>query len=609
MRRLAVILLIALFCCGFMPRKSPKNAAPNADKPQRIEYPDSLAPLYEYTDAIRLICAEGDTVTGRQALLRAVERDSAYAPALYMLGIDAEMRDPQAALDYSRRAFEADTANRWYTRQYARTLIIGAHYAEAVPMFEKLLRDEPSEPDNYRMLALLYQQQNKQYSALVILDSAEVRFGRLPGLSQIKRGLLLGTHQFDKALTEAETIASETPYDISAHIALAELYAVAGRDSMAMASFARAKEIDSASLELQMAMSDYYNRRGDYRRYLASVDDVFRNDAMPVGDKLRQWERITSDRNFYGQYFLQISDLIRTLVIKYPGNDDVMSAYAVHLLAAGEQEQALELYKRRIAERPEQKSNYEMVIDIETYLFNRPDSTAKYIAEALRHFPNDFGLTMREGAAHSILKQYDLSESSFRRALKLADTDSLRSVVRGYIGDLCQTHATALVNPDEKEHVPGLFKAINANAKARALLKKCFAEYEQALRLYPDNAAVLNNYAYYLSEQDKDIERAVEMGRRATELSRGNSTYLDTYAWALHKAGRDAEAKRTMQQALSLDGTNSAELQMHYGDILASLGERFMAEIYWRRALENGYPADAVAERFGQKNEPKSQKP
>ena len=601
MRRLTVLLLLSLFCCGFVTQKSPKVVVPSPDAKPHIEIPDSLVPLYEYTDAIRLIYAEGDTVAGRQALLRAVKRDSAYAPALYMLGIDAETHDIAASADYSRRAFEADTTNRWYTRQYARTMILRSQYEEAVPMFEKLLRDDPQEPENYRMLALLYQQQNKPFSALVILDSAEMRFGRLPGLGQIKRGLLVGTHQYDKALTEAEAIVEETPYDITAHIALGELYGAAGRDSMAMASFNRAIELDSMNLDVQMAMGDFYNRRGDYRHYLATVDNVFRNDAMPVGDKLRQWERITSDRNFYGQNYLQIADLIRTLVMKYPDNDEVLDAYGLHLLASGERETALELYKRRIAGKPDVKSNYEMVIDIESYLMNRPDSTAKYITAALRHFPDDFGLYMREGSAYSILKNYDRSERSFRKALKLAATDSLRSVVHGYIGDLYQTRANAAVNPEGKEHVPGLFKLINENSKARGLMKKCFAEYEQALKFDADNAAVLNNFSYFLSEQDKDIERSVEMGRRATEIARNNSTYLDTYAWALHKAGRNTEAKRTMQQALSLDRTNSAELQIHYGDILEALGERFMAEIYWRRALENGYPADAVTQRFEQK--------
>ena len=608
MRRLAAIILIALFCCGFVPRKSTRAVVPSGgvqaseqgpEIPDSL-IPDSLIPLYEYTDAVRMFYNRRDTAGGRRALRRAIAHDSTYAPALYMLGIDAETYDSLAAEEYSRRAYMADTTNRWYTRQYARTKILNAHYAEAVPLYEKLLRDEPQEPDNYRMLALLYQQQNKPYSALVILDSAEVRFGRQPVLSQIKRGLLVGTHQYDKALAESEAIVADDPEDIQAHIALGDLYAAWGRDSLALASFGRAKELDSTNLEVQMALGDFYNRRGDYRRYLATVDEVFRNDAMPVGEKLRQWERITSDRNFYGQHYLQISDLIRTLVMKYPDNDNVIAAYAGHLLASGESDTALELYKRRIAQRPDVKSYYEWVIDIESYIFNRPDSTTKYIAAALRQFPDDFGLYMREGSALSVMKRYGDAERSFRRALRLAESDSLRSVVRGFIGNLCQTQANAAVNPEGAEHFPGLFDAMERNAKARAMMKRCFAEYDRALRLDADNATVLNNYSYFLSEQGRDIERAVEMGRRATEIERNNPTYLDTYAWALHKAGRDAEAKRTMQQALSLDRSNSAELLIHYGDILASLGERFMAEIYWRRALESGYPADAVTARFEQ---------
>ena len=581
-----------------MPRKSPKTAAPQTPaKSVRAEIPDSLIPLYDYTDALRLILAEGDTLAGRRALQHALACDSAYAPALYMMSSDAETYDPELAERYALRAYSSDTSNKWYARQYARTLIMNMHYGKAVSLFEKLLRDEPADPDNYRMLALLYQQQNKPFSALVILDSAEMRFGRMGGLTDIKRNLLISTHQYDKALSEAEMAVEDAPYDIGNHIALGELYAASGRDSLALASFGVAREMDSANLDVLIALSEFYNRRGDYRRYLATVDAIFHNDAMPADDKLRQWERITADRDFYGQYYLQISDLARTLAMKYPDNDGVTAAYARHLLASGESETALELYKRRLAASP-RKIYYEMVIDIESYVFHRIDSTAKYIAEALRLYPDDFGLYMREGFANSIMDRHADAERSFRKALKLTDSDSVRSMIHGYIGDSYQTRAAAIVNPADEEHVPGLFRAIQSNSRAKGLMKRCFAEYDKALELNADNAAVLNNYSYFLAEQERDIDRAVDMGRRATEVSRNNPTYLDTYAWALHKAGRNAEAKRTMQQALSLDRTESAELLIHYGDILDALGERFMAEIYWRRARDNGYPDDAVDQRL-----------
>jgi tetratricopeptide (TPR) repeat protein len=74
-------------------------------------------------------------------------------------------------------------------------------------------------------------------------------------------------------------------------------------------------------------------------------------------------------------------------------------------------------------------------------------------------------------------------------------------------------------------------------------------------------------------------------------------------AWVLYKLGRYAEAKKYMQQALSLDRQQSAELALHYGDILYALGEEFMAKTYWRKALERGADKEEIEKRFLPKEE------
>ena len=122
--------------------------------------------------------------------------------------------------------------------------------------------------------------------------------------------------------------------------------------------------------------------------------------------------------------------------------------------------------------------------------------------------------------------------------------------------------------------------------------------FDKALALHAENSGVLNNYAYFLSLEERDLERALQMSELANSLSKNNPTLLDTQAWVLHKLGRNDEAKRKMRQAISLDTNNSAELQLHYGDILAALGEKFMAEVYWRKALENGYDKPSIEQRI-----------
>ena len=106
---------------------------------------------------------------------------------------------------------------------------------------------------------------------------------------------------------------------------------------------------------------------------------------------------------------------------------------------------------------------------------------------------------------------------------------------------------------------------------------------------------VLNNYAYFISEDSEgDFARALEMSSRVMELAKDNPVYLDTHAWVLYRLGRYKEAVPYIRTAISLDKSKSAELPLHYGDILAAQGNDFMAEVYWRRAEGLGYPAEQI---------------
>lgn len=151
---------------------------------------------------------------------------------------------------------------------------------------------------------------------------------------------------------------------------------------------------------------------------------------------------------------------------------------------------------------------------------------------------------------------------------------------------------------DREIVVEGRFGTRSTDRNERKQMTKCYECFDKALALYAKNSSVLNNYAYFLSLEERDLERALRMSEQANTLVKNNPTFLDTQAWVLHKLGRNDEAKRTMRQAISLDTNRSADLQLHYGDILAALGEKFMAEVYWRKALEYGYDKPSIEQRI-----------
>ena len=118
--------------------------------------------------------------------------------------------------------------------------------------------------------------------------------------------------------------------------------------------------------------------------------------------------------------------------------------------------------------------------------------------------------------------------------------------------------------------------------------------YADALHYDQNNVPVLNNYAYYLSLTGRGLDKALAMSELAISLEKSNATYIDTYAWILHLMGRSEEAKRVMLRALSLDGQRDPDILAHYGDILWALGEKFMAETYWQKAVERGYDSEEM---------------
>ncbi len=589
-KKLVWVIVCMLFSSAFVAGKGPQAPlpAPSAD------WPDSLHSVWFYTEGIKSNTISGDTARARQFLHEAIRLDSNFAPAYFALSTGRLPASPDEAVEMARRAWELDTTNLWYERNYGQILLQAARYPEALERYRRLTEKDPKDPDNFRLLAALYELQRNPYMALATLDSAELRFGRIPYLTAMKRRLLVSTNQLDKAIAESRRTVEESPYDTENRIVLASLYGLAKKDSLARAEYAAVLALDSTNVAALMSLSDFYNDRRDYRSLLAVNQQLFNLDEMPLTEKIKRFEIFTSDNRFYREYYPHINTLASTLAIRYPKDPRIVELYGRHLINSGELEQALALYKLHLADTPPQVSYYRWVIDIESYL-QRPDSVDRYVEEALQHFPEEADFHIAEGNIHTYAGRHDQAARIYKQSLRYADTDSLRSAIWGLIGDAHHQQAETLM---KKAKEAGTTESPRVQAAVRKAMKTCYDAYERSLHYDSDNSLVLNNYAYFLALDGNQLERALAMAQRAVELTDNNPTYLDTQAWVLFRLGRTDEAKRVMQQAIALDGHSSTELLVHYGDILHALGQDFLAESYWRKALEKGYDANEIDRRI-----------
>ena len=556
MKKGFAILLIALFCCGFIPQhKAARQSAPRR----------SISELY--AEAIKAVTIHKDTLNALVAIEAIFQQDSNYAPALSLLA--RLTKRPKNAAEYTERAYRQDTTNRYYLEEYGKALVLAKEYGKALPVYQKMVA-KSTDPDHYRILALLLDNNKRTHEALAVLDSADVRFGRIPQLGRMRLHYLLKTGKTLTAEAEARKAVEEAPYLTENYLTLAEVYLITRRDSLVITTLQQAIKVDSLAIEPWLALGEVYQKRGNFSAYLSTLEVVFSSDKFPVKEKIEEWRKLTKDVASYGKFYSQYDALIKRLYIRHPESKDVALLYTQHLFVSGKAEEALRLCKQRIAANSVELEDFARVIELEGEL-NRPDSVQKYTTMALKLYPNNSDLLHINAILAYQRGEHDRAIELYKEAMNHTADEKFKSSMWCAIGDV--------------EH-------------DRDNNKRAYSAYKKALHYNADNSGALNNYAYFLSLEGCELERALKMAIRANELSENNPTYLDTKAWVLYKLGRYAEAKKVMQQALSLDRSRSPEYPLHYGDILYALGEEFMAKTYWRKALERGADKEEIERRF-----------
>jgi len=124
---------------------------------------------------------------------------------------------------------------------------------------------------------------------------------------------------------------------------------------------------------------------------------------------------------------------------------------------------------------------------------------------------------------------------------------------------------------------------------------KAEADFRLTLRLNPQSADALNYYGYSLVDKGLNLERGLEMTRRAALLEPKNGAIIDSLGWAYYKMGRYDEALPLLEKAVRLEPGESS-INDHLGDVYWRMGDKLPAVFQWNHALAyNPDPKDVPA--------------
>lgn len=506
--------------------------------------------------------------------LQALRIDPTNAAAMYELGATySYLNNKTQALLYSKKAASAEPKNIWYQLLYAECLKENKQPSEVINVYERLLTIYPDRIDFYYELANAYLFANKPNDALKTYSKIEERIGITEDASMQKIKIYKNLRNLDKSIEEARKLIAAFPTEGKYYGILGELYQDKGQNEKALEAYNELLRIDPQNAYVHLSLADYYRNQKQNEKAFEEIKIAFRSPDLDIDTKIKILLSYYSITETYSELKADADELCKILVEVHPDEAKAFSMYGDFLYRDKKLEQARTAYRKSISLDKEKYALWNQLLIIESELsdYNAMEKESK---EAIELFPNQALPYFFNGAANIQLRNFQPAVDVLNEGKNFAFDKLLLAQFYANIGD-----------------AQNQLKNFEASDSA----------YMKALEIDPNNIYVLNNYAYYLSLRNVDLEKAERMSKRTNELEPNNNSYQDTYGWILYQMKKYDDAKIWIGKALDNGGRNNGTLLEHYGDILYQLGDRENAAKYWQDAKKAGGASDLIDKKIAEK--------
>lgn len=298
---------------------------------------------------------------------------------------------------------------------------------------------------------------------------------------------------------------------------------------------------------LALSLSNYYGVTGDTEKAAEYELHAIDNEAVSLEYKLS----VMSDYQWLQQNDSMYMKALESIGRQYPQEVDALLPLAEYKIKQGEKAEAEELLWTILDINPKHIHTWQSLLSLMQTDTTATDSDYLHLTRAaISHMPEQQQWYSLMSILQLRQNQRDSAIYYCHEGLRQPDNDDLSNKV-SLIVQLADIHVM------------------------QESYDSAFHYYEEALKYNPENAYVLNNYAYTLAINGGDLRKAEKMSQRTIKQEPDNPTYLDTYAWILHLEGQETLARFYMQKAWdnSEDKTDK-EMIEHYEVIFGKKGEK-----------------------------------
>lgn len=492
--------------------------------------------------------------------------DSTNAQLLYELATYYQARgtavyNQDKATHYLESAVALSPKNYWYNQALSSLYLSQDTLAPAIAIQEHLRSLYPEKEEIYNQLIGLYQATEQYPQAIKMLNALEDHAGKSMEISMEKFRMYVKLEQKDSAYAEINNLIKEYPEENRYRTILANLYRDNGERDKAFQIYSDVLKKDSNDVLTQLSLYSYYTENGEDSLAYATNIKLLKNPQLDFNTR-SDIMRIYAAQNDSDS--IQVIRTFREVLQALPEEADVQLFVASYLEVKNQPSDSIE-------------SIYRHILTVE------PDNALARLY-LLRSTLNreDY-----EGAIQICLPALDYNREEIEFYFYLANSyyildrkqEALKICEKG-LEYISESTIAALASD-----MYALYGDISYSLNKK---ESTFDSYDKALSYNPDNIGCLNNYAYYLSEENRDLDKAEEMSFHVIKAEPSNVTYLDTYAWILFMKGEYTDAMNYISKALEGEDkgalVRSPEILSHAGDIYYKCGEIDTAVHYWTMA-------------------------
>lgn len=485
------------------------------------------------------------------------------------------------SLDMMREYVEGYPADAYESQLFAYAATQLGREDEAAAVVEKAYE---LNPDNSSLLVQLSETRahaRDLKGAVAALDRYEEVVGVQPQVTMRKMSYLLADKDTAGTLAQVQRLVDSNPRDASYLVVKGNVLDIIGMKDSAYSCYAEAERIDPESGMAKLALADYYRDKGDSLAYDSKMYEVLLAADLEIDQKVDLVANYLQTLITGNQSTERGDYLFSVLETQNPHEPRVLDLAARYSAAKGEMKEAEEQISYAIDLQPD-NSVYWGQLMLYQNSGGRPEDALATYKRSLDHIVPDDGLRLMYASIASGAGKYDAAAEMYR--------DMIRRIDVGVNPD--STLSLADLNPrisvQQLDMLGTLFTSLGDVKHQAGDMPGAYRAYDNALELDPGNAMALNNYAYFLSLDGGDLDKALALSERSLGgADAANPTYMDTYAWILHLKGRGAEAEEKERQAIEYmkqSPAESAEIYDHYGDILSANGKSEEALEAWKTA-------------------------